>query len=435
MNKKKMFLNIYLKYFCYAWIFCYILLLIIPAHASYPNNYNVLINILFINIVIITAYFVKKIISGTRMTNLTKKGKLIIKMSKKKLNFIILSSSIISIIGLIMITYDRIIIRGINYSYGLRNARYQWFISEQQGLGGSFLSIVGNLLIPLAYVTIVMTLLHWESLSTKNKNVGFISSLIVIFGHAMLNGGRSNVFLLVIIILCVLIIRKNLKKSIFSKIKFINLKITVIFLIALIFSMQIFASSAKLGGVSSSDDAYLNIANLRGELNENFYYNFSSYDSINQLVLVGSYLIHGQWVAEEAFSLNNHPGEFTFVSIKAFMKQLGIIETSSEPNAYDTGVLISLPGSLYYDYSFIGVIIGAFIIGILFGITLFFMMTYYRRNGMHLGFILAVLMIVFLSPFFPVYNFSYYIFIPIAFIEMEILTRIIYGISNWFEIE
>ncbi len=66
--------------------------------------------------------------------------------------------TILPIVGFIMLFIDRVFIRGINYSQGLRYARYDWL----ETTGGSFFGVVGNLLVPLAYVGILILIINFN---------------------------------------------------------------------------------------------------------------------------------------------------------------------------------------------------------------------------------------------------------------------------------
>lgn len=430
-GSKKVILNT----FVYSYLLCYLILIVIPADAIKPNKgFNFLLNMVFLILIICTSITIYKVFPRKKIkstSNLSEK-----KMPYKKLIFIIKVSSISSILGLILVFYDRVFIREINYMLGLRAARYQWMDSAQMGMGGSLQSTIGNLLIPLAYISILVAFIHYEDISKPNRNLAFFSGIFVAFGHAALNGGRSNIFILIILLLTISVLRKSVNKSYFPKRNKMFAKGILLFLIAIIFTLQISASSSKMSNINFETQARLGISALHGKTNNRFEKIGLISDYEYLFVLLLAYLGHGQWVAQETLYLDNRYGEFTFVGYKQILYQLGILNFPPVPNYFsESGTFISLPGVLFYDFGFSGVIMASIFIGLLLGVVLLLLSVRCVINGTKMAFIIYVLVSLYLSPILPAHGFVYFNSVIVAFIYMDILTRFIFGNSSWLYLE
>jgi len=402
----------------------YFSLIIIPAKSIEPNiEFLVLLNSLFISLVLIFTVFVY---AGYPK----RKNKELIRcpMSFKQLIMNIRIVSIGSIIGFILLFYDRVFIRGIRYSQGLRHARYQWINSS----GGSFTSVIGNLLIPFGYICIFFLIIHYNNLSKKNKFILLFSSIVSVFGHAALNGGRSNVLLAIVLGIITFTIKNDVNLSIFT-IKFRSIKKAPLVAIVVAYVSAVTFSSAAMGNVNMKTLTHLGINSLYGQVYGYFDFIGKISDYLYLIVYCVAYLYHGQWTAQVAYSLPTREGSYVFSPFWFVFNKLGISSGPFEQGYFaETGAFISLPGAFYYDFGFLGVIILSSLLGVMLGITLI-LINYSRTiGGIKLAFIMFVLFIVVLSPVVPAYGLMYSNFIFFAFVVLEIINRFIYKKkTNW----
>lgn len=414
-----------MRLFIYSHILAYLSLSIIPAKAIEPNlSFLVLLNALFISLVLFFAIIVY-LGYPKQHKNVNKNP-----MTIKQLNINIKIVSYGSVIGFFLILYDRVFIRGINYSLGLRHARYQWLNSA----GGSIPSVVGNLLVPFGYLCIYFLVLHYKRLSLKNKFLLVTSSIVSVFGHAALNGGRSNILLAVVLVIITFALKSDYRNRMFS-IKLQSIKKLPIIALAVIYVCIITLSSAALGNTTMKTLTYLGVSSLYGQV-------YGYFDSIGEIsdylyliVYSIAYLYHGQWTAQVAYSLPIREGNNTFFSFGVILDKLGIIsEPFTQGYFAKTGAFISLPGAFYYDFGFLGVIILSALLGMLFGITLILINYSKLIGGIKLAFIFFVLFIVILSPILPAYGFMYLNFIIFSFVSLEVINRLIFRKkTNWLE--
>jgi len=407
----------FLYWFLASHLVAYLSLLIIPAHAITRNASDLfLLNTVFI--ILVTVFFIitsKLFRINTRVNKLKN-------ITAKQLVFNIKFVSICSISGFILMFYDRVFIRGINYSLGLRQARYQWLDST----GGSLYSVIGNLLIPFGYIALFLLVFHGNNMRRKDKAILIISSAISVFGHAALNGGRSNILIAVVFMVIISVI-KNIFIGKPPKRKHYSFRKILILLLVMGYIFNITLSSAEMGRVSIQKLTELGIESVYGIPNESFY-DMNGGNSILFLIIYSLvYLFHGQWTAEVTFSLPIRNGNYTFYTFIVILRSLGFPISNIEQGYFaKTGAFISLPGAFYYDFGYIGVVLLSIILGVLFAVAVLILHKSRVVSPSKLGFVIYVLFVVFLSPVLPGYGFMYLNFILAAFISIDILNRLIF---------
>ena len=169
-----------------------------------------------------------------------------------------------SIFGLAMVAYDRVYVRGIDYMQGLRAARYEWLASD----GGSLVSMAGNLLIPFSYVGLFLVVINSKLFTSKAFLFYVFLALLVIFGHAALNGGRSNILLGLLVMVLAFLLRPgriNYKAVIKALLMIVLLSVPAFFYVA-----EIIKSSASMGGVDLSTLLSRAINGLQGRFVEGY---------------------------------------------------------------------------------------------------------------------------------------------------------------------
>lgn len=407
MVKYKIIISIFIIYAFMAFS-----LLIIPAKSSVENLWFIIfINLIFLLLVIV--FSVITYIIYPKKNIIYRKNKITSNIDRN-LSFLIISP----LVGFLLVLYDRTVLRGIDYSVGLRAARYQWL----ETTGGSIFGLTGNLLIPFSYIGIYFLIIYFEDLKKLQKYYLIISIIVGVLGHAALNGGRSNILLALIMVLIGFIFRKT---NIKTKKQYIFTKNKIIFLLLIIVTFSyisyIIESSASMGGVELKTLVVLGIEGLYGEVDKSFYseeYNFIHLIFIYMI----AYLFHGQWTTQVTYSLINPEGTYTCPPLfYFFLEKYHLIEPSGVKYFSETGAFISLPGAFFYDYGFFGIIFLSTFLGMLLGVV-FIIIDYSKYIGaLKMVFIVSVLYIVFLSPILPVYGLSYFNFIIFSFILLSII--------------
>jgi len=405
------------KIFILSHVFAYFSLTLIPAKAQVSNiSFLILINCLFLILVSVSSLLVYLIYPGRNIKK-TINAK---SMSIRQLFFNVKIVSYGSVFGFLLVMYDRVVLRGIDYTKGLRLARYQWLSST----GGSLPSIIGNLLIPLGYLCIFFLIIHRESLPKRYTRLLLMAAVISIIGHSALNGGRSNLLIALVFALISFILKKNSLKKMFLMINPKIVKTLPIIVIAIGYVSIITFSSASMGNLDMKSLAYLGIQSLYGQVTKGFE-NLSIFGEVGYLIAyLIAYLYHGQWTAQIAYSLSIRDGNYTFYSFSVILNQLGILDQPLKQGYFsETGAFISLPGAFYYDFGYFGLIILSLLVGILFGIALIIINHNKYISGIKLSFIYYILFILFMSPILPAYGLIYTNFVVFAFVALDVVNN------------
>lgn len=322
----------------------------------------------------------------------------------------------ISVLGVTLIAYDRVFIRDINYfELGLRAARYEW----RSSVGGNIFGVIGNILTSFSYVGVFMSMRHYKVVS--GSLLILIVCISVILSHSILNGGRSNLFIAFILILTAYCLSE--KSSTAIKPNYINLLLGFgVFAVVAFYIAQVIESSAELGGIRLKELLFLAIIEMQGAPDMEFF-NEEISDFCALFLYSVLYLFHGQWTAQAIFDLVNRPGFHSIVSAPTvIMDQLGLIDLGLDERAFsEFGAFVPLASALFYDFGIIGFVAATMIIGVLLGLSLFYIKKrkYYDLCGGVIVLFTIPLLIV--APILPVYGFAYFSFFIFAFVLYNIL--------------
>ncbi len=335
--------------------------------------------------------------------------------------------SILSISGFVLIFIDRVYIRGIDYSAGLRAARYQWLESGS----GSLFGVLGNLIIPFAYVALFILLTQGRLLKPAMKLLLVLGALFGIVGHAGLNGGRSNVLIALFIYLAIAIVRSRGSEStgsFYSKF--------FIFSFVALFIFYMTSLSASMSGSSYEKLFLLGVDSLHGEVTE-------SYGNIGLLfgepgylfAYIVSYLFHGSWTTESLYYLfetGSPGGSYLLFSYSLILTMLGVLsEPVSAGYFSEYGAFVSLPGAFYYDVGLFGTGMLSLLLGMAVGFTIALVTHGVASPGV-IAVYLYFTVIALMSPILPAYGLMYFNFVIYAFVMFGLINRLCFGkVKHW----
>ncbi|WP_096203111.1 hypothetical protein [Bacillus sp. FJAT-45350] len=439
-GKKRDVYFLIFKFFLFIQFIILIFEIVLPVKSAIGNfSHRFLINVLFFSIIFVVALFTKDFFYHKKRTKInTQKVRL---LSLKKLSFLINLSTSLGFLGIAMLIVDRVILKGIDYSLGLRHARYQWENAVSPSVFSEIISMLGNILVPMAFISILLLFLYWEDLKTiRRLNNLVISSLNVLLFAAM-NGSRSLIFIQVFLLLCISILRKYKNRSIIPakrRGKRSDKKFYFFLLIAILYVISVFNSSAALGDYSSKYLFEIFSNDLGGQVKDGYYLFLNNILNENSIIysLFSAiiYLIHSQWTTEAILLLPTKEGDIFFYSILHFLNQLGILNEAPIGYQY-AGLFISLPGAIIYDFGFTGLIILSIIYGLLLGIVILLIKNPNNSGGLSFALILFVLSSIYVAPFIPAHGFIYFNFIVFDVILLHFISRIFFGKSTWLHLD
>lgn len=257
---------------------------------------------------------------------------------------------IVSFIGVSLIYWDRVYIQGVDYSQGVSVAREAWReqASIREGVS-SFYSVVGNLFFPFVYVSLMFSVIYGDYF--KSSFWLFVLSIILVLGFSLMTGGREAVLVFIAILVSSIAFRIYVGFSWLPR----RLFVTAIFIfsLALLYSIYISLLRAEGSGFEVDEYAYLTAKKLMGAADPGLLTVIP-----DSLAPVALYFVHVKWVFIDIASCGSCEGVSTFRLIYAlFVGYLGglfggggdIALVEYYPN------WISLNGSLYYDFGWVGV--------------------------------------------------------------------------------
>lgn len=337
-------------------------------------------------------------------------------LSINKLKYIIRFSCVSTALGNALVAIDRICVRGIDYSSGVRNARYQWFEAEP----GSILGKIGNLLVPFAFCALFMGVYHWEKLDIKYK----ICSVLIGFGGefclAVLNGGRSNILLSIEFVFAVCVIRKYHGKTLIPRAKLQLVSLVILALAIIRYVVSIFYA------FSSNTYEYLEkLASRLGSTISEHYYGNRILDMVIEIFL---YMFHGvNYIGAQieygtGFADLSH--NMTLRGIMTILARIPGINYESQLPVFDggSGNFMALPGQILYDYTYILFVPTCILIGVITGGILKILNKGNNNCSCYeVIYIIAVMLVLFHSPIGMAVGFSYFFFMIFAMVMMDIL--------------
>jgi len=216
LSVNKIFLFVVKVFVVYA-LFNIAMEIILPIKSRFgASDLRIAVNIIFYSLIFIAAGFVVMIPDKQQLgiffpteNLLSKEYKLPNMLSTKKLHFMLLSSSFLSIAGLLLMAFDRIVFKKIDYSSGLRAARYLWLSTPPPHIFSSLLSKMSNVLIMFMFTTIFLLILHWENIHKRIRFMAISFAGIGALGFAALHASRSIVIVFCVFIFIALIVRKT----------------------------------------------------------------------------------------------------------------------------------------------------------------------------------------------------------------------------------
>lgn len=258
----------------------------------------------------------------------------------------------ISILGTFFLWIDKTSIKGIDYSQGMAQARVQWGGNESvRGGVSSIYSLLGYLLGFYFFVSTYAVLMYRELYSTSFSYFVLLVSLCLVLFNSFMVGGRSILFVFVMLVLSVMIIRKSLgltrirpkKRSFMLLVSGVSATVLVIG-----YSIYVVYSRAKLVGMSSYQYLEVMVEHLNGKVLYG-----SSFDVVNYFYVVAAYLIHPFWVFEESLALTQRPGQVLFVFLNSVLSKAGVVDGVAEGYEFH-GLFLSVPGAFYYEFGMFG---------------------------------------------------------------------------------
>jgi hypothetical protein len=354
-----------LKIFLGGWLAYWLVVALLPVHSMYPSTAAAfLLQLTFVGLV---AFSYIAIGNSTYVGGLPKSGACDLPSAR----ILIRIAIAMSVVGLVALAYDKIYVQGIDYTAGLAEARQQWVGvgQEREGQASSIFSVLGYLLSSGYFVATVLAITQTRVVSSRERLITILASLLLVLANSVLTGGRSSVLLFVVFAVCSLATRSGLRIRLLIVSPGQRRLILVLACIAAAYTVYIFYARAESNGASALEYAidflpYLGLQAddwYRQALDGSFLSSLSA-----MCVLSLGYITHSFASVAAIVDAATEDKRIVFVSAYDILYKLGF---SAKPDGdwFLSGRAPSLPGALWHEYGLTGFVSASLALGALCG--------------------------------------------------------------------
>lgn len=351
-----------IRHFIYTWLTYWAVVALLPVHSIYPATTAAFFLQLAFVLMVLASLESVVFFSGTR--RMPEAHRVEIPSTPTLIRIAIA----MSIVGLASLTYDKILIQGIDYSEGVAAAREEWrqLGEDRDGQASSIFSALGYLFGSAYFVAIVLAITQTRILSSRQRLWSLLASFSVLIGNSLITGGRSNVLLVAAFAIAAFSARRGLNlRNVFRR-RGQRRILWLLVIAAAAYIIFIFYARAKAGGVEILGYAidflpYLGVevddwyrASLGGGI-------FSSLSAM--LVLTLSYVTHSFATVAAIVDSPSEEKTIIFVHGLTILSKLNLVP-APDGDWFLSGRLASVPGALWHQFGIIGFSVGSFLLGV-----------------------------------------------------------------------
>lgn len=357
---------------------------------------------------------------------------------ERDLRGLIFLSIALAFVGLLALAYDRLAIQGIDFSQGIAAARQLWRRAGETRDGvSSIYSVLGYLLGFAFFIATTLAHLHWELISRHTRWHVLVWSTILILAHSLLAGGRSIVLVQLACIAATGAIRSLLGKPMMpGRGARIWLGVTLGMILAIGYSIYVFGVRAETEGILPQRYAQGMLHYLGAEPTESFHELAELPPTLATTAqfatVAGAYLTHSFGTFESMLDMQITPGKVTFGFIRDLLARAGIARPATAEWLLG-GRFLSLPGSLWYDFGWLGFYAGALGVGGLIG-ALPVIIGLRGGGGIAICAALLILLTGLLAPLLPAIDSLSVPFLAFGFFLVDAVHRLWAGSTSWIAV-
>lgn len=272
-----------------------------------------------------------------------------------------------SLVGFILLIYDKVYIQGVGYSEGIAVAREQWrqLGEDRAGQASSVFSILGYLFGSAYYVAAVLAITQVKILSTTQRVSVILVCFLMVMANSVITGGRSNVLLFGVFIFGAMASRRELH---FRKLLGGRMQRWIIIIatgLAAWYTIFVFyqrADASELNGVEYLQE-FLSFLGLepaewyKGLLDDGVLGSLSA-----MLVLAASYLTHSFATTAAIIDAPVEDKTIIFGHAVNILSKLGLVSQPGD-DWFLSGRFPSFPGALWHQFGGIGFVMGSLLLG------------------------------------------------------------------------
>lgn len=360
-----------IRLFLGTWSVYWLLLLLLPIQSSQGSFLGALTIQVAFAVAVLLAIGFMKLLSGGGATVVH--VEILTDAQAYKLAFLAI---IASAVGVMASFYDKAGVQEVDYTQGVALARDNWrAIRENTRQLSSLYSILGYALGSFYFVSTLLLILKWPRFtSSQNITVATGILLVAISGSAVL-GGRSSLLLLAAFVMaglslkwCGCLLRFRLsQKTIYTATALLIVGSFVAF-----YTMYITAKRAEMTNVPVNKYASNFLPHLNCQFSpwfEELTADYTVFQNLYSLLLSVVYLTHSfsitVAIVEYQPSMPDE-GKILFTHGMNLLSKLGVGEADNA-EWFLAGRFPSLPGALFHDCGWSGIIYGGLLLGLVAG--------------------------------------------------------------------
>jgi hypothetical protein len=293
-------------------------------------------------------------------------------VTQREVRIVVMASLAIGLIGFACLVIDRVFIQHIDYSQGIAVARELWRKAGEEREGvSSPLSVLGYLFGFSFFVATTIAQLHWEHLRISDRRLVLILASFLIAGNSLLTGGRSIVLIQLAVTAAVGTLRRAIGLSFMpGRPLRIIVGAVVTITVVLSYSLYVFSERAAVGDTLPAIYTEGMVEHLGGQTTDEF----GELERLPPIIgsigqfgtLAGAYLTHSFGTFESALEFEQRSGSVSFAFLRQLLYKAGLLRQGDEGWPLE-GRFMPLPGALWYDFGWMGFLLGAAVVGALVG--------------------------------------------------------------------
>jgi oligosaccharide repeat unit polymerase len=355
--------------FVAVWLLYWLAIALLPVHSIYPGTFVAVMLQLEFVVIVLTGIAITRLLVGERA--LPRPDCYEIPTANKLIQIALW----MSVIGTLCLIYDKVFVQGIDYSNGIAVAREEWrqLGEDRDGNASSIFSMLGYFFGSAYYVAIVLAVTQIGVVSPKLRMKSLLVAFVLLMINSAITGGRSNLLLVAVFVLAAFGARKGL--ALFNVIPRESQRLPIkpalllgfALLLGLAYAVMIFYQRAEAGESDALNYAIEFLPFLGLEASDEYlgWLDDSAISSLSaMLVLTISYVTHSFATVAAIVDSNPENKTILFLHLAGIASKLGLI-APPDGDWFLAGRFPSVPGSLLYQFGWLGFICGSLILGML----------------------------------------------------------------------
>lgn len=349
--------------FVAVWLLYWLALTLLPVHSIYPGTFGAaMLQLAFVVIVLAGITITRMLVGGRALPRL---GDYEIPTANKLIRIALW----MSVIGSLALIYDKVLVQGVDYSNGLAVAREEWrkLGEDREGKVSSIFSLLGYLFGSAYYVVIVLAVSQVRVVSPKLRMQSLFLALVFLMINSVITGGRSNLLLVAFFVLAAFQSRKGLSLSNVLPRASQRLAFKLALLLGFVYTVFIFYQRADAGGSDALEYVIEFLPHLGFEMSYEYraWLDGNALSSLSaMLVLTVSYVTHSFATVAAIVDVNPENKTIVFLHLAGIANKLGLVGPP-DGDWFLAGRFPSVPGSLLYQFGWLGFFGGSLLLGAL----------------------------------------------------------------------